>query len=177
MTKVINLFSGPGAGKSTLAAGLFHQMKMDGYNVELVTEYAKDKVWDCHKAAFDNQIYLFAKQHNRQFRLIDKVDYIITDSPLLLSLHYGIFNCDKQAKAFKKFVRCTWDTFDNINFFIRRMKPYTEVGRNQTLDEAKEIDASVYGILNDSGIDYIGIPGDRTGVQEMYNYIKVYGEK
>jgi adenylate kinase family enzyme len=31
--KVINLFAGPGAGKSTTAAALFSKMKWKGYNV------------------------------------------------------------------------------------------------------------------------------------------------
>ena len=43
--KVINLFAGPGTGKSTTAAGLFYKMKSKGYMVELVTEFAKDLVY------------------------------------------------------------------------------------------------------------------------------------
>ena len=42
--KVINLFAGPGAGKSTTAAGLFHLMKIAGMNVELVTEFSRSWV-------------------------------------------------------------------------------------------------------------------------------------
>ena len=45
-TVVINLFGGPGCGKSTIAAELFAILKKQGYEVELVTEYAKDKVWE-----------------------------------------------------------------------------------------------------------------------------------
>jgi adenylylsulfate kinase-like enzyme len=41
---VINLFGGPGTGKSTLAAALFTDLKMKGINAELVTEFAKDLV-------------------------------------------------------------------------------------------------------------------------------------
>lgn len=35
----INLFAGPGAGKSTACAQLFSRMKLAGFNVEQVTEY------------------------------------------------------------------------------------------------------------------------------------------
>lgn len=45
---VINLFGVPGAGKSTGAAYIFARLKMLGINTELVTEFAKDKVWDCN---------------------------------------------------------------------------------------------------------------------------------
>ena len=40
--KVINLYGGPGTGKSTTAAALFALIKREGYNVELVTEFAID---------------------------------------------------------------------------------------------------------------------------------------
>lgn len=43
---VINLFGGPGSGKSTGAAYIFSQLKMKGINCELITEYAKDKTWE-----------------------------------------------------------------------------------------------------------------------------------
>ena len=43
---VVNLFGAPGAGKSTGAAYIFSQLKMAGINAELVTEFAKDKVWE-----------------------------------------------------------------------------------------------------------------------------------
>lgn len=83
--KVINLLSGPGAGKSTTAAGLFYQMKLKGINVELITEYAKDMTWEERYNTLSNQLYIFAKQYSRQLRVKNKVDYIVTDSPLLLS--------------------------------------------------------------------------------------------
>ena len=49
---VVNLFGAPGAGKSTGAAYIFSKLKMSGINVELVTEFAKDKVWEESKAVF-----------------------------------------------------------------------------------------------------------------------------
>ena len=45
-TLVVNLFGVPGAGKSTGAAHIFSCIKMAGVNAELITEYAKDKVWE-----------------------------------------------------------------------------------------------------------------------------------
>ena len=60
---LINLFGGPGAGKSTGAAYIFSQLKMAGVNAELVTEFAKDKVWEGNKEVFKNQAYIFGKQY------------------------------------------------------------------------------------------------------------------
>ena len=60
-TITVSLFGPPGAGKSTLAAYVFAKLKMMGVNCELVTEFAKDKVWEKNNEALSNQIYIFAK--------------------------------------------------------------------------------------------------------------------
>ena len=61
---VLNLFGVPSAGKSTGAAYIFSKLKMAGVDAELITEFAKDKVWEDNKEVFkpDNQCYLFGKQ-------------------------------------------------------------------------------------------------------------------
>jgi pantothenate kinase len=41
-TTIINVYGGPGAGKSTSAAYLYYLLKVAGKNVELVREYVKD---------------------------------------------------------------------------------------------------------------------------------------
>lgn len=50
-TIVVNLFAGPGAGKSTGAAYIFAMLKMHGIDCELVTEFAKDKTWEHNSKA------------------------------------------------------------------------------------------------------------------------------
>ena len=54
---LINVCGAPGAGKSTLSAYVFAKLKMMGINCELVTEFAKDKVWEKNNEALSNQIY------------------------------------------------------------------------------------------------------------------------
>ena len=82
-TIVVNLFGAPGSGKSTGAAYIFSKLKMLGVDAELVTEYAKDKVWENNTIALSNQTYVFGKQHFRISRCEDKVDVII------VSMHWG----------------------------------------------------------------------------------------
>ena len=76
---IINLFAGPGSGKSTTCAGLFSKLKLAGINCEMVLEYAKELVWENNLETLDDQIYIFAEQLHRINRLKNKVDVIITD--------------------------------------------------------------------------------------------------
>lgn len=145
MTQVVNLYGGPGTGKSTIAAELFSSLKWRGINCELVTEYAKDKVWEGSTNVLEHQIYIFAKQLFRTSRLLGKVDYIITDSPILLSLVYG----ENESNEFRSLVLAEHRKLNNINIFLQRNKLYRRVGRLQTEQEAMEIDYKIRDMLRE----------------------------
>jgi len=165
MLKVINLFAGPGAGKSTTAAGLFYKMKTDGFKVELVTEFAKEKVYDGHLGCLEDQIYVFAKQQRRLKRLVGSVDYAISDSPLLLSI---IYNKDLSSN-FDNLVLDFWGHYTNWNYFIVRDKPYAQYGRVQNEEQAMEIDLRVLALLAKTS-SYVNISG-KDAVEEIYNSV------
>ena len=158
-TIVINIIGGPGSGKSTQAAILFGQLKIMGYNCELVTEYPKDKVWEESFKIMNNQLYLFAKQHQRMWRIHDKVDIIITDSPLLQFLAYS----EHMSNSFKNLIIDEFNQFENINIFINRNKNiYQTIGRTQTYDEAYILDQQikVIFITNDEELNNINVKDD-----------------
>lgn len=151
MTKVINLFGGPGSGKSTTAAGLFYQMKIRSIKCELVTEYAKDMTYEKRSNILEDQLYILAKQNRKLSRLQEVVDYIITDSPLVLGL---IYTLPKYYSTFEPLVHQVFKSYNNENFFINRSGEYQEYGRNQTEFEAKELDSAILTLLN-TNYDYI----------------------
>jgi tRNA uridine 5-carbamoylmethylation protein Kti12 len=169
--KTINLCGGPGSGKSTIAAGLFHLMKLNKISVELVTEYAKYAVWREHQFVLGDQLYVFAKQNHRMFCLRDKVEWIITDSPLYLQLIYGN-NC---SQTFKNLVMEVYHSYDNYNFFVKRVKGYEQAGRNQTENEAKLIDNGVHTILSAMDEPYHIVDGDEDAAQKIFE--KLFGTK
>ena len=146
----INFFSGPSGGKSTLAAATFSKLKFMGINCELITEYAKTKVWEQSFHTLTNQIYVFGKQHHRMFTVKDKVDILITDSPLPLSLIYG----KNMSSAFETLVLEEFHKFNNINIFLKRQKRYQPVGRIHSEEESKEIDCLVKSLLDKYNIQY-----------------------
>lgn len=154
-SKVINLFGGPGCGKSTLAASIFSTLKNKGYEAELVPEYAKKCVWTGTESILDDQLYVFAKQHHMIQALDGQVDYIIVDSPLLLSTVYG-----NTSAEFKNYVLYTFNRFDNVNFYVERNKPWHALGRTQTEVEAKMLDERIYDMLDQYRIHYDVIYSD-----------------
>jgi hypothetical protein len=133
---VINLAAGPGAGKSTTAAMLFGELKLMGKKVELVTEYAKDLTYEKAVGKLANQLYVLAKQYHRLCRVKDHVDYIVTDSPLFLTRFYG-------PPKLYSISQDLYDEFNNALFFIERVKPYAAYGRNQTEEEARDLDRRI----------------------------------
>lgn len=162
---LINLFGAPGAGKSTGAAYIFSKIKMEGVNAELVTEYAKDKVWEKSEEVFNNQVYIFGKQYFRISRLEKKVDVVVTDSPLLLSAYYS--DNPLLDGEFDALVNKIAKSYDCLNIFINRVKPYNESGRFQTEQESDLVGVELKEFLDENGVDYI----EYDGCIESYNAI------
>lgn len=146
--KVINLLGGPGSGKSTTAYGLAYKMKLCHMKVELVTEYAKELVYDgTLEMMLDRQEVIFAEQNQRLHRLRDKVDFAIIDSPLFFSYIYPEMNQKQKGvtnwpaiKEFQALVLAVIDTYENINFFLKRPSTFEEGGRAHGLEQSQEID-------------------------------------
>ena len=148
-TKIINLFGSSGTGKSTGAAYIFSQLKLNGISCELVPEYAKDKVWEGNEEIFkpENQTYIFGKQFYRISRLIGKVKYIITDSPILLS---NVYNKS------------------DINYLIRRAKPFDPNGRNEkSAEESDKYLPKIIGELTTTGSEWDCVLGNEEGYDKI----------
>lgn len=166
-TLVINLIGGPGSGKSTCASGIFYQLKKLGINCELALEFAKDKVWEESIKILDDQLYVFGKQYHKLFRLNGKVDVIITDSPLLISILYN----KTPSEYFDKLVLEQYHTFNNLLFFINRAENYQTEGRLQTKEESEGLDNIIKEILQDNNIPYEEIACENA-VEHIVNVVK-----
>ena len=166
-TLVVNLIGGPGVGKSTLAAGVFAKLKNEHVDCELITEFAKDLVWEERIKTFEDEIYVFAKQEHKLFRLKGKVDVVITDSPLIMVNYYASNDkelCDLCTRESKK--------YNSLNIVLERKTEYDPNGRNQTLEEAESIDTEMINVLKEVDIDYITIPGEFSSVDKIVKLIK-----
>lgn len=164
-TIVVNLFGAPGSGKSTGAAYIFALLKMSGVDAELVTEFAKDKVWEENPAPFKNQAYMFGKQSYKIGRCAGKVDVIVTDSPLPLSIYYN-----SEARLTDNFDRTVMDVFGsylNMNYLLTRVKPYNPNGRHQTESESDQVAKELKALLHEQGIPYVLKNGEKAGYDEI----------
>ena len=127
-----------------------HIWKNIGYKVELVTEYAKDLVYEKQFDILKNdQLFVLAHQNRRLQSIIESnehIDYVIVDSPLLLS---GIYACvnhyPKNTISFQEFCADLFMSYNNINFFLDRKNiTFDPDGRVQkTIEDAEKIDNKI----------------------------------
>ncbi len=150
MLKVISLWAGPGAGKSTAAAGLFARMKRLRFHCELVTEYAKDLTYEKNFSALRYQMKVLGEQSYRIARLAGQTEYVITDSPIPLSL---IYCKPEEREVLEPIVRHLWEQNDNIPLILRRTDaPFVAYGRNENLEQAQNLDVLISALALKFGV-------------------------
>lgn len=148
----INFFAGPGAGKSTTTARVFSQLKERHFSVEHVGEYVK--AWAYQKRVIKqfDQVYLFGKQQQYEYRYLSTgVKNIVTDSPCFLSVVYGDYYGDKNSKV-PQAIAAICKEYDAVHpclniFLDRGDKPYDQDGRYQSYEAAKNIDSFMLSTL------------------------------
>lgn len=158
MIRRINFWGGPGSGKSTGAAKMFHMMKtmiLDGdcdyRSVELVREVAKEYAWTGNDMSHElTQGHVTAVQMNREHTLLyNDVDIVITDSPVGLGELYCYENGTVAMGNILGLVSDRVEShYPSYNIFIeRRDRTYDNNGRFQSEEEARALDESIFDYL------------------------------
>jgi len=151
-TTYINIIGGPGTGKSTTAAYVFSEMKRMGLSVEYVSEVAKDFVWEDRESTMKIQPYISIKQYRNLVRLKGKVEYVITDSPLILGIAYGRWYDQGLPESYFQFLKDLHDTSlsPSWNFFLKRNTEYKQEGRVQSEEEAIRVSDHVHKVAKEN---------------------------
>jgi hypothetical protein len=149
----INLFAGPGAGKSTLAAGVYSALKQQGVYVELVREYVKSWAYSRWVPSQWDQIYIFGKQLHAESQLLERgVEVIVTDSPILLNVFYTQPPLRQPLYEIAQEFERRWPS---VNFWVdRKDRPYMAGGRYQTESEARILDQQLRRFLDLKQVQY-----------------------
>lgn len=158
-TVIINLVASPCSGKSTLACSIFVHLKKLHLDVEYITEFAKDLIWEDRIDELNNQYYVSYQQYKILKNVYGKVDYIICDSPLAMSLFYNYYNGDNVSDVFKtsQFILDKMEEFQNsVYIFLRRNNelPYLQTGRIHTETQSAEIQENLEYLLKCCDINY-----------------------
>ena len=170
MSKIVNLFGGPGIGKSSIASGLTYKLKKKHITCDNPYEFPKVLAWDENHSAIKDQLYVLANQHRGIVKSFGKVDYIILDSPIILSLVYksvyeGIeYPASLYGESFDKMVLDIHNQYDTLNILLKRTDGgFNEKERYQTIDESKMLDDEIEKTLINHNIPYTTIEvGDET---------------
>ena len=181
MSKIINLFGGPGIGKSSIAAGLTHALKRKHITVDAPYEFPKILAWDNNTQAIKDQLYVLANQHRGIVKSYGKVKYIVLDSPIFLSLIYkGQYGNDDSYpqrlydKLFDDFILNLFNKYDNINIVLNRSLEgeHNNVERYQDLTESIKIDNKIIEELNANNISFYSVDMDDNTVDNIMKILK-----
>lgn len=164
-TYVVNLFGGPGSGKSTTAAGLFYEMKKRGESVELVREYCKPWAWRGWPINKWDGLHFLGSELYAQSTLYGKVDTIITDAPLyIMAVYERMYNAGSQLilRAVEDLVNQQENEgIYQVNCMVNREKAYVPAGRNETEAQARKVDdlcremvPGLYGVSSVSDVQW-----------------------
>lgn len=157
-TVVINLFGGPNTGKSTLQADLYSYMKKAGYRVEMVREVAKKWAWGKTEITPLDQLNIIGEQIKDESDLYGKVDYIITDSPIMLGAFYmdhnhGELFMQDMVRQYMDFAEKNGVIFKNI-LLTRKGIPYDPSGRFENKYQLEILDDNLKAFIVEARLDF-----------------------
>ena len=178
MSKLINLFGGPGIGKSSIANGITYKLKKKHISCNNPYEFPKRLAWDNNIPAIKDQLYVFANQHRGIAECYGKVDYIVIDSPILFSTIYHAYYTEGYpaefyGQEFHDLVISLHKKYDNLNILLERGDSiHNDDERFQNLEESIVIDNLCKKILDDNNIPYHVVKVGKNTVKDILRILE-----
>jgi hypothetical protein len=105
---------------------------------------------------YEHQFAILNEQMKRINRLYGKVDFIVTDSPILLNNTY--LNEDKNTEVYSAYsdsVNKLYCLYNNFNYFVERdTSVFEKEGRIHNLEQSIAIDNELKNMLHNNQIDF-----------------------
>ena len=137
----VNIYAGPGVGKSVLTAQLFVALKLLGVHTEMVSEYAKELTY-LETLSTVSQEEIIKEQLRRQALLQGCARVVVTDAAVPLSLAYSTGLQREELAAMVKAETKDWRSLDILLHRDTR-NSYETDGRAQSQPEAQEFHETV----------------------------------
>lgn len=167
---VVNIFGGPGSGKSTLASHLFFELKKHQVEVACPEEHAKIAIWSGQPWLLDQQTVLLGRTWETIHALLDKVDAIIVDSPLLLC---SVYARDKEPTSFHQLTADLHRRANRVNLLLERDPDieYSTNGRRENAQQARIVDEQIITTLDAHNEPYSEISRSREDINRVTDAI------
>lgn len=160
----VNLYAGPGFGKSVTAALLYAALKLRGIHAELVSEYAKELVYE-DKLKGKSQSEIMHEQLRRQGLLQGRTTVVVTDSPTPMSLVYalrlGVQGEDLEA-LYRQQREGTegWYNMDVLLHRVLTPEEFEQEGREQDLAGCLEMHEAITDFVRKHSPNHVELPMD-----------------
>lgn len=180
MIRRINFFSGPGGGKSTLAARLFADMKADGLPAEFVTEVVKQWAYLGHKPEGFDQYFITVSQLRSEDIVLRSIPeaIVVTECPILLGACYAMRYEVPAWRLIAETAMAFEAAYPSLNILISRADlPYKNEGRFQTGGEAFLMDGIVKAMLEQYKVEFREFRYDDYEGIEALAYGEIFNRK
>lgn len=158
----INIYGCPSSGKTTLASQLFATMKALHYDIAYVQEYSKDLVYqgiDMRYLDEKERIFILAEQLKREsiFKK-NNIDFVVTDSPLLLTAYYHQDPNGKEDWSYVNGIVKRQLKDNELHFWVDIVSNFEVNGRSHTKEESLKIQDELKDYLKQYRINLIELP-------------------
>jgi nicotinamide riboside kinase len=165
--KVATFIGAPSVGKTTLALGLYHKIKLYGYDVEFVPEYAREHVSKYgHPTSIYEQLFIAQKQAQLEDRALDtKAEIIVAEAPPVAGYTYGMYflsNLPKDLMVLEELHQLAIRRKYNYNYiyYIPPEIPFKDDGvRINDKTVIKKLDIMLHGATELWFPNYVTITG------------------
>lgn len=178
----ISFWGGPGAGKTSMAAKLYAEMKAGAYKVYFSEESVNPWIYQGRvpPEGYDD-LLLFAQQiYAEEVRMNPRkggaekpqataADYVVTDCPPLMCC---VYNQRRGVPYHNHLVKIALEyekAYPSLNIFMGRPANYDEGERFHSRKEAEEIDQKMRDCLRQHHLKFREIPV--TGAGEVVQYV------